>query len=145
MNSFHEFDAAPRNGSQTFTRALTSGHSRRRARVRLISHKQFQIDTTRRRVDQIEAMIADLDRMARSLESEIRAEEDQTGIRDSAHFAYSTCARAATERRDNLNRSADGLKDLLNGAKAALAEALSSAEEAAETQSTVAPAPSATG
>jgi hypothetical protein len=139
MSSFHEFDAAPRNGSQTFTRALTGGQ---RARV---SHKQFQIDTARRRVDQIEAMIADLDRMARSLESEVRAEEDQTGIRDPAHFAYSTYARAATERRDNLNRSADGLKGLLNGAKAALAEALSGAEEAAETESTVAPVLSPTG
>jgi hypothetical protein len=142
MSSFHEFDAAPRNGSQTFTRALTGGQ---RARVRLTSHKQFQIDTARRRVDQIEAMIADLDRMARSLESEVRAEEDQTGIRDPAHFAYSTYARAATERRDNLNRSADGLKGLLNGAKAALAEALSGAEEAAETESTVAPVLSPTG
>jgi flagellar FliJ protein len=145
MSSFHKYDAAPRNGSQTFTRALTGGHSGRRARVRLISRKQFQIDTARRRVDQIEAMIADLDRMARSLETEIRAEEDRTGIRDSAHFAYSTCATAATERRDNLNRSADGLKDVLNGAKTALAEALSGAEEAAETESTVAPVLSATG
>jgi flagellar protein FliJ len=145
MISFHEFDAAPRSGSQTFTRASASGHSRRRARVRLISHKQLQIDTARRRVDQIEAMIADLDCTARLLESEIRAEEDRTGVRDPAHFAYSTCARAATERRDNLNRSADGLKDLLTGAKAALAEALSGAEEAAETESTVAPGLSATG
>jgi hypothetical protein len=112
--------------------------------VRLISRKQFQIDTARRRVDQVEAMITDLDRMARSLETEIRAEEERTGVRDPAHFAYSTCARAATERRDNLNRSADGLKDLLNGAKATLAEALSGAEEAAETESTVAPVLSAT-
>jgi flagellar FliJ protein len=82
---------------------------------------------------------------ARSLESEVSAEEDRTGIRDSAHFAYSTCARAATDRRDNLNRSADGLRDLLNGANAALAEALSGAEEAAETESTVAPVLSPTG
>jgi flagellar FliJ protein len=77
-------------------------------------------------------MIANLDRIASALEGEIRAEENRTGIRNSAHFAYSTYARATMGRRCNLKRSAGGLKDVLNEAKAALADALSGAEEAAD-------------
>jgi hypothetical protein len=92
----------------------------RRAGERLDRLKQLGIDNTRRHVTQIEGMIADFDRMVNTLMSEIQAEQDRTGIHDSAHFAYSTSARAMTQRRDNLNRSIDELKRQLADAKVAL-------------------------
>jgi flagellar protein FliJ len=84
-------------------------------------------------------MIADLNRMASALDREIFAEESRTGIRNPAHFAYSTYARAAIARRDNLKRSADKLRDELNDAKAAFAEALNGAEEAADLPAVLVP------
>jgi flagellar FliJ protein len=65
-------------------------------------------------------MIADLNGTARGLEGAIKAEQDRTGIHDPAHFAYSTCAKAMTQRRDNLIRSIDKLKRQLADAKLAL-------------------------
>jgi hypothetical protein len=92
----------------------------RRDGERLSRLKRLQIESTRLRAAQIEAMIADLARMANALQDDIQAERDRTGIHDLAHFAYSTSARAMTERRDNLNRSIDELKRHLVDAKVAL-------------------------
>ena len=94
-----------------------------KSRETLIRLRRFQVDEKRRRVAQIETMIADFDRMAGDLEREIAAEEKKTGISDPNHFAYPTYARAAAQRRDNLRRSAHDLEDQLNDAKAALGEA----------------------
>jgi flagellar protein FliJ len=85
--------------------------------------KKFQVDDKRRRVAQIEAMIADFERMAKDLDREIQAEQDKAGIHDPAHYAYPTYAKAAMVRRDNLARSADELREQLAEAKDALAEA----------------------
>lgn len=90
----------------------------------LIRLKRFQAEEKRRHFAQIEAMIADFDRMARDLEREIDAEEQRSGITDAQHFAYSTYARAAATRRDNLLRSADELKGRLEEARLAYEEAL---------------------
>jgi len=49
---------------------------------------------------------------------------DRTGIKDPAHFAYSTFAKSASQRRDNLRTSADGLKAKLEGAQRERDEAL---------------------
>ena len=65
-------------------------------------------------------MIADFERMAKTLEADIRAEEDRTGVHDARHFAYSTCARAMTQRRDNLKRSIAELRRQLADGKVAL-------------------------
>jgi flagellar export protein FliJ len=94
-----------------------------KSRETLIRLKRFQVDEKRRRVAQIETMIADFERMASDLDREIAAEEQKAGISDPAHFAYPTYAKAATQRRDNLRRSAHDLQDQLNDAKAALGEA----------------------
>jgi flagellar FliJ protein len=94
-----------------------------KSRETLIRLKKFQVDEKRRKVAQIEAMIADFDRMAGDLDREIHAEQDKAGISDPAHYAYPTYARAAMTRRDNLKRSADELKDQLSEAKDMLAEA----------------------
>ena len=94
-----------------------------KSRETLIRLKKFQVDEKRRKVAQIEAMIAEFDRMAADLDREILAEQERAGIHDPAHFAYPTYAKAAIQRRDNLRRSADDLKAQLEDAKAALGEA----------------------
>ena len=90
------------------------------AHIRL---KTFQVDDKRRKVQQIETMIAEFERMANDLDREIRVEQDRSGIHDPAHYAYPTYAKAALARRDNLKHSADELKVQLNEAKEALSEA----------------------
>ena len=94
-----------------------------KSRETLIRLKRFQLDEKRRRVVQIEAMIAEFDRMAGDLDREVAAEEKRSGISDLAHFAYPTYAKAARTRRDNLKRSADELKTQLDDAQAELGEA----------------------
>ena len=94
-----------------------------KSRDTLIRLKKFQVDEKRRKVAQIESMIADFDRMAVDLEREIRVEQERAGIHDPSHFAYPTYAKAANQRRENIKRSADELKVQLDGAKDALAEA----------------------
>jgi flagellar protein FliJ len=94
-----------------------------KSRDTLIRLKKFQVDEKRRRVAQIEGMIADFERMAADLEREIKSEQERAGIHDPAHFAYPTYAKAAMQRRENLTRSADELKVQLEDAKAALGEA----------------------
>jgi|SRR5690606_19091036 len=90
----------------------------------LIRLKKFQVDEKRRQVAQIEAMIADFERMAAELDQQIEIEHQKTGISDVAHFAYSTFAKAAMQRRDNLLRSAADMKATLETAQDALAEAV---------------------
>ncbi|MFD1254475.1 MULTISPECIES: flagellar export protein FliJ [Devosia] len=90
----------------------------------LIRLKKFQVDEKRRQVAQIEMMIADFERMASELDQQIEIEHTKTGISDVAHFAYSTFAKAALQRRDNLLASANDMKSKLEAAQDALAEAL---------------------
>ncbi len=90
----------------------------------LIRLKKFQVDEKRRQVAQIEMMVADFERMASELDQQIEIEHTKTGISDVAHFAYSTFAKAAITRRDNLLTSAGDMKGKLEAAQDALAEAL---------------------
>ena len=90
----------------------------------LIRLKKFQVDEKRRQVAQIEMMIADFERMASELDQQIEIEQTKTGISDVAHFAYSTFAKAAMTRRDNLLNSASDMKGKLEAAQDGLAEAL---------------------
>jgi flagellar export protein FliJ len=94
-----------------------------KSRETLVRLKKFQVDEKRRKVAQIETMIAEFDRMAGELEREIRIEQDRAGIHDPAHFAYPTYAKAAIGRRENLKRSIDELRIQLEDAKSALGEA----------------------
>jgi len=88
-----------------------------KARESLIRLKRFQVEERNRRVKQIEAMIADFERMAADLEREITTEEEKSGISDKSHFAYSTYARAAATRRENLLCSAEELRGQLDDAR----------------------------
>ena len=93
-----------------------------KSRETLIRLKKFQVDEKRRRVAQIEGMIADFQRMSVDLEREIQTEQDRAGINDPSHFAYPTYAKAAIQRRENLTRSADELRIQLEDAKSLLSE-----------------------
>jgi flagellar protein FliJ len=94
-----------------------------KSRDTLIRLKKFQVDEKRRKVMQIEGMIAEFERMATDLEREIKVEQDRAGIHDPTHFAYPTYAKAAIQRRENLNRSSDELRGQLEEARAHLADA----------------------
>ncbi|MGL5137561.1 MAG: flagellar export protein FliJ, partial [Beijerinckiaceae bacterium] len=56
-----------------------------KSRETLIRLKKFQVDEKRRRVAQIEAMLADFERMAHDLDREVANEERRAGISDPAH------------------------------------------------------------
>ncbi len=95
-----------------------------KARDAGIRMKRFQMEDRRRQVGQIETMIEEFSRMVSDLDHEIAAEQRRTGIEDEKHFAYSTFARAARQRRSNLQASVDDLGQQLEAAKAALDLAL---------------------
>lgn len=94
-----------------------------KSRDTLIRLRRFQVDEKRRRVTQIEMMMADFNRMAMELDREVAHEEGRAGITDPGHFAYPTYARAAATRRDNMRQSALALEGQLADAKAELGEA----------------------
>ena len=60
-----------------------------KSRETLIRLKKFQVDEKRRKVAQIEAMIAEFDRIATELDREIKLEQDRAGIHDPAPFRLS--------------------------------------------------------
>jgi flagellar protein FliJ len=94
-----------------------------KSRETLIRLKKFQVDEKRRKVAQIETMIAEFDRIGAELDREIKVEQDRAGIHDPGHFAYPTYAKAAMTRKENLKRSTDELRVQLDDAKATLGEA----------------------
>ena len=83
-----------------------------KSRDTLIRLRRFQVDEKRRRVTQIEMMMADFLRMAQELDREIAQEEARAGISDTAHFAYPTYARAAAwrEHTELIERIAGALR-----------------------------------
>jgi hypothetical protein len=97
-----------------------------------IRMKRFQIEERRRQVGQIETMIEEFSRMVSDLDHEIAAEHRRTGIEDDKHFAYSTFARAARQRRANLQVSIADLNQQLDTAKAALDLAMAELEKEEE-------------
>ena len=101
-----------------------------KSRDSLIRLKRFHADEKRRQVAQMEAMIAEFERMAKELDDQIRAEQDRSGIHDVGHFAYPTFAKAAMQRRDNLKVSADDLRAQLATAVAELDEAVADLQKA---------------
>ncbi len=94
-----------------------------KSRETLIRLRKFQVDDKRRRVAQIEAMMAEFERMGIELDREIKTEQDRAGIQDPSHFAYPTYAKAAGVRRENLKRSVNDLNIQLADAQAELGEA----------------------
>jgi flagellar protein FliJ len=79
--------------------------------------KRFEASEKARKVGSIETMILDFEHMAVDLSRQIAAEEERTGVRDPAHFAYSTFAKAAALRRANLLTSVTDLRAKLDAAR----------------------------
>jgi len=84
-------------------------------------HRRKQVEMEERNallgtiIRHFENMIADLD-------GQIATEEDRTRNKDTAHPSYSTFAKAATKRRQNLLTSVAHVKSLLEVAKRELDE-----------------------
>jgi len=78
--------------------------------------KRFEAETKSQKVKALEYMINDFDQMASELERQVFAEEERTGIRDTSHFAYSTFARSAKQRKIKLRASIADLKAKLEEA-----------------------------
>jgi chromosome segregation ATPase len=81
-----------------------------KSRESLVRLKEFQLKEKRRQLKQLQMMMAEFERMAKDLENQIVYEEKKSGITDSNHFAYSTFAKAARQRSDNLQVSIKELK-----------------------------------
>ena len=79
--------------------------------------KRFEAAEKARKVASLESMIRDFELMVLDLSRQIGAEEERTGIQDPAHFAYSTFAKAAAQRRGNLMTSVADLKAKLDAAR----------------------------
>jgi flagellar protein FliJ len=79
--------------------------------------KRFEANEKARKVASLETMILDFEHMAADLSRQISAEEERTGVRDAVHFAYSTFAKAAALRRENLLTSASDLRVKLDAAR----------------------------
>lgn len=75
-------------------------------------------------------MIHEFERMAYDLECQVKAEEERTGVKDAQHFAYSTFARSAEQRRQNLLASVGELQSKLDAAVAERDSALAELSEA---------------
>ena len=78
--------------------------------------KRREVDEKSRKIEDLERIIREFDQMAADLERQIQLEEDRTGVRDRSHFSYSTFAKAAAQRRDNLRTSTNGLREKLAAA-----------------------------
>ncbi len=94
-----------------------------KSREGLLRLKRFQVEEKRRQFSQIETMISEFDRKCGELDAQIAFEEKKAGISDASHFAYPTFAKAARQRRENLQGSVSGLKDQMAAAEIALADA----------------------
>ena len=92
-------------------------------RDNMVRLTRFKVLEKRRQVEQLELMLEEFSRMAGELDNQILNEEKKSGITDVNHFAYSTFAKAARLRRDNLQNSAKDLKVQINAAKLSLEEA----------------------
>ncbi len=79
--------------------------------------KRFDAEEKARKVADLEYMVRDFESIAADLDRQIQAEEERTGVKDPAHFAYSTFAKSASQRRDNLKASAEELKGRLEAAQ----------------------------
>lgn len=87
-----------------------------KARETAMRLKRFEAEEKARKVADLEQMIREFETIASDLDRQIQVEEDRSGVRDPKHFAYSTFAKAASQRRDNLRSSIMGLKERLTAA-----------------------------
>ncbi|MAI47519.1 MAG: flagellar export protein FliJ [Hyphomicrobiaceae bacterium TMED74] len=87
-----------------------------KVREYVLRFKRFDAEEKMQKVSALEQMVHEFEQVATDLERQIQAEEERTGVRDMSHFAYSTFARSAAQRRENLLVSIADLHDRLNAA-----------------------------
>jgi flagellar protein FliJ len=75
-------------------------------------HRRKQIETAQRNA-LLRTMIRHFENMITDLDGQIATEKDRTGIKDTAHPAYSTFAKAAAKRRQKVLTSVAHVKSLL--------------------------------
>ena len=85
--------------------------------------KRFEATERSRKVADLETTIRSFEQMVTDLDRQIASEEDRTGVKDIAHFNYSTFAKAAVQRRDKLKTSIADLRAQLEAAILARDEA----------------------
>lgn len=88
-----------------------------KSRETALRAKRFEVDEKARKAADLEMMVREFENMASDLDRQIGAEEDRTGIKDPAHFSYSTFAKSARQRRDNLVASVQELRTKLEAAQ----------------------------
>ncbi len=112
------WDGSERRSGQVLARFLvdapervqvTTGFRTMKWREAAVKLKRFEADEKARKVAELEHMIREFKGMARCLDRQVKAEEDRTEAKDHTHFAYSTFATSASQRRDNLRASVAGL------------------------------------
>jgi len=81
-----------------------------------IHAKNFAAEQKRRKLSRIELMIHELSSSVAELDKQIAAEEQRVGINNPRRVAYSTHAKAGAQRRDNLLRTIETLKRMMNQA-----------------------------
>ena len=98
--------------------------------------KRFDVTEKARKVASLEAMVIDFEHMALELTRQISSEEEYTHVKDPAHVAYSTFAKATRLRRTKLLDSVADLHAKLDLARRELevAEAELRALELVETR-----------
>ncbi|WP_072390071.1 flagellar export protein FliJ [Hyphomicrobium sp. CS1GBMeth3] len=88
-----------------------------KARETALRLKRFELNEKARKVSDLEMMIREFETIAGDLDRQIQAEEERTGVKDARHFAYSTFAKSAALRRDNLRASIAELRAKLEAAQ----------------------------
>ena len=97
--------------------AKSVGMPMMKARDSALRAKRFEAAEKARKVASLESMIREFEVMVSDLARQIAAEEERTGVRDASHFAYSTFAKSAAQRRTNLLTSLSDLKAKLDAAR----------------------------
>jgi multidrug resistance efflux pump len=105
-----------------------------KARETALKLKRFEMDERARKVADLEQMIREFETIASDLDRQIQAEEDRTGVKDAKHFAYSTFAKSASQRRNNLHASIAGLRLKLEAAQQDFDEARQQLDRASTEQ-----------
>lgn len=94
-----------------------------RNRESLIRLHRFQVDEKRRKVAELETMLAEFRNRERELEVQVEAEQKKAGISDVAHYAYPMFAKSVIRRRENILTSITEILQQLEAAKDELAAA----------------------
>ncbi|MEN2495134.1 MAG: hypothetical protein TECD_01052 [Hyphomicrobiaceae bacterium hypho_1] len=81
-----------------------------KVRDSLHNTKLFDAEAKSVEIKTLQQMLNEFHQMAEELARQVVAEEKRTGVFDMSHFAYSTYARAALQRRANLQSSINDLK-----------------------------------